>query len=64
VIDTGIDGSVTIMFQDGTWLHLDADTRVELDEFTGGVERLPASALVRILAGRFDIINGKFPAGV
>ncbi|MGN6748653.1 MAG: hypothetical protein ACTHJS_08675 [Xanthobacteraceae bacterium] len=58
VIETGIDGSVTIAFRDGTWLRLYADTRMELDELPCGGERLPASALVRIVRGRFDILDG------
>jgi hypothetical protein len=62
LIDAGMDGSVTIMFHDGTWLRLHPDTRVELDEFPSGAERLPGSAFVRILAGRFEIIDGKFAA--
>ncbi len=42
-IETGIDGSVTIAFRDGTRLRLYADTRMELDEFPCGAERLPTS---------------------
>jgi hypothetical protein len=63
VVATGIDGSVTIMFKDGTRLRLYDGIRMELDEFPRGAERLPASALVRIVSGRFDILDGESGAG-
>jgi len=59
VIETGADASASITFVDGTR----ASTLIELDEFPCRAERLPASALVRIVSGRFDIIDGKSAAG-
>ena len=59
VIETGLDGLVGIVFVDGTTFHLHAGAHMVLDEFIYGAEKLPGSALFRVVRGLFGFISGK-----
>src|ERR1700746_2034234 len=59
IVETGEDGRVTIAFVDGTTLRLYANTRLVVEEFVGGLEGAPGSALVRIAKGMFAVVAGK-----
>ena len=58
LIETGIDGLVSIVFVDGTTFRLYDSAHVVLDEFVFAPERLSNSALFRILKGRFSFLSG------
>jgi hypothetical protein len=58
LVETAIDGSVTISLCDGTLLHLFAGARMAV----GGWQK-PSSLVVRMLSGQFEFIKGKSPAG-
>jgi hypothetical protein len=59
LIETGSDGSIAIVFVDGTNFHLSADARLVLDEFICGAEKSSHSALLRVTRGVFSLIAGK-----
>ena len=58
LIETGIDGLVSIVFVDGTTFRLYDSAHVVLDEFVFAPERLANSALFRVLRGRFSFLSG------
>ena len=58
LIETGIDGLVSIVFVDGTTFRLYDNAHVVLDEFVFAPERLSNSALFRVLKGRFSFLSG------
>jgi hypothetical protein len=59
VIETGVDGLVTLTFADGTRFALSAGTRMEVDEFVASAQRAFDSGIVRIIKGKFAVIAGK-----
>ena len=62
LIETGIDGLVSIVFVDGTTFHLDASAHMVLDEFVFAAESSANSALFRVLKGRFSFFSGLLAA--
>jgi len=62
LIETGIDGLVSIVFVDGTTFHLDASAHMVLDEFVFSAESSGNSALFRVLKGRFSFFSGLLAA--
>jgi FecR protein len=63
VIETGMQGSVTIAFVDGTQLRLHPGARIELYDFFFRPEKQSASTLARIVKGQFEFIGGKSAVG-
>ena len=62
LIETGIDGLVSVVFADGTTFHLDASAHMVLDEFVFSAESSGNSALFRVLKGRFSFFSGLLAA--
>ncbi len=58
LIETGIDGLVSIVFVDGTTFRLYDSAHMVLDEFVFSSERSSNSALFRVLNGRFSFLSG------
>src|SRR5208282_2200722 len=58
VIETGIDGLVSIVFVDGTTFRLYDSAHLVLDEFVFAPERPSNSVLFRVLKGRFSFLSG------
>ena len=58
LIETGIDGLVSIVFVDGTTFRLYDRAHMVLDEFVFAAERSANSALFRVLKGRFSFFSG------
>ena len=58
LIETGIDGLVSIVFVDGTAFRLYESAHVVLDEFVFAPDRPSNSALFRVLKGRFSFLSG------
>ena len=63
VIETGADGSVTVVFVDGNAFYLRPGTVMVLDEFVFNPGKSSNSALFRILKGAFTVIAGKLASG-
>jgi len=63
VIETGADGSVTVVFVDGNAFYLRPSTVMVLDEFVFNPGKASNSALFRILRGAFAVIAGKLASG-
>ena len=63
VIETGTDGSVTVVFVDGNAFYLHPGTVMVLDEFVFNPRKSSNSALFRILKGAFTVIAGKLAGG-
>src|SRR5579862_316166 len=59
VLETGDDGLIAVTFVDGTTLHLHANGRMALDEFSCGTKKSSSSALIRIAKGVFGLVGGK-----
>src|SRR5579862_1577381 len=53
VLETGDNGLIAVRFVDGTTLHLHANGRMVLDEFSCGTKKSSNSALIRIAKGVF-----------
>ena len=62
LIETGIDGLVSVVFVDGTTFHLDASAHMVLDEFVFAAESSANSALFHVLRGRFNFFSGLLAA--
>ena len=58
LIETGINGLVSIVFVDGTTFRLYDRAHMVLDEFIFAAERSANSALFRVLKGRFSFFSG------
>ncbi|MGO8976365.1 MAG: hypothetical protein ACLQNV_22930, partial [Steroidobacteraceae bacterium] len=58
LIETGIDGLVSVVFVDGTTFRLYERAHLVLDEFVFAPEKPSNSALFRVLKGRFSFLSG------
>ncbi len=64
VIETGVDGAVEIIFENGAVFSLSADGRMVLDEFACDAEGQLQSGLFKLIRGAFAFFTGKFtPTG-
>ena len=62
IIETGLDGVVTLLFLDGSAFRLCPGTLIVLDKFVFGGEKSSHSALLRIVKGMFAVVAGKLAA--
>jgi Ca2+-binding RTX toxin-like protein len=61
-IATGADGRAVIAFDDGSVLHVAADTTIELAQFDFDSDDVLQSARIEVTQGRFAFVAGETPA--
>ena len=59
VIETGADGAIGIIFNDGTTFNLSSNAHMVLDEFVCEANGIAPSALFRLARGVFSFLAGK-----
>ena len=59
VIETGADGALTIVFNDGTEFNVSSNGRLVLDQFMPRRGHSPGSALISVTRGAFSFVTGE-----